>query len=185
MGPPNRINDGRYAMGTDRDLRSKHNFILQQGFDAPTEQACPLQYSALAVQPRVVAVVLLVGVVFQSPVVFLALGAVLWWSAALPRLNPFDAVYNAVAGRRPGRVRLEPAPPPRRFAQTLAGGFSVAIAACLLADARLAAYLLEAFFAAAVLALSFGRFCFGSYVFHLLRGRGDFARRTLPWSGRA
>jgi hypothetical protein len=26
-----------------------------------------------------------------------------------------------------------------------------------------------------------GRFCLGSFVFHLLRGNGEFARRTLPW----
>ncbi len=30
-------------------------------------------------------------------------------------------------------------------------------------------------------ALIFGKFCLGSYVFHLLRGEAAFANRTLPW----
>jgi hypothetical protein len=30
-------------------------------------------------------------------------------------------------------------------------------------------------------ALIFGAFCLGSYVFHLLTGNGEFAKRTLPW----
>ena len=31
-------------------------------------------------------------------------------------------------------------------------------------------------------ALVFGRFCLGSYLYHLLRGETSFANRTLPWS---
>ena len=46
----------------------------------------------------------------------------------------------------------------------------------------MAALVLEGFFMAAVGALLFGGFCFGSFVFYLLRGRADFARRTLPWA---
>jgi hypothetical protein len=30
--------------------------------------------------------------------------------------------------------------------------------------------------------LSFGGFCLGSFVYHLLRGRASFALRTLPWA---
>ncbi|MDX1631728.1 MAG: DUF4395 family protein [Thermoanaerobaculia bacterium] len=166
------------------DFASKRNFILQQGLDDPSREACPLQYSALLFQPRMVAVVLLVAILLQSPGLFLALGAVLWWSALFPSLNPFDALYNATLGSRPGRARLGPAPPPRRFAQTLAGAFSVGIAVSLLLGHHGLAYGLEAFFAAAVVALGFGRFCFGSFVYHLLRGRLRFALETLPWSRR-
>ena len=46
----------------------------------------------------------------------------------------------------------------------------------------MAALVLEGFFMVAVGALLFGGFCFGSFLFHLLRGRADFARRTLPWA---
>ena len=42
-----------------------------------------------------------------------------------------------------------------------------------------AAYVLEGIFLAAVLALTLGGFCLGSFVFHLLRGKGAFARQTL------
>jgi hypothetical protein len=37
--------------------------------------------------------------------------------------------------------------------------------------------------AAALVALFFGKFCLGSYLFHLLRGDAAFANRTLPWAG--
>ena len=40
----------------------------------------------------------------------------------------------------------------------------------------------EAIFSAAVLALAIGGFCLGSFVYHLLRGHGRFARQTLPWA---
>ena len=161
--------------------RKRRNFILQQGLQEPTPELCPLEYSALQFQPRIVGVVLLVGVVLQSAAVFLGLSALLWWSALLHRWNPFDAVYNRTFGTRPGAVSLKPAPAPRRFAQGMAGTFSLAIGICLLAGWTAAAYVLEGVFAAAVAALIFGGFCLGSFVFHLLRGRVAFARKTLPW----
>jgi hypothetical protein len=57
------------------------NFILQQGFDEPPSQSSHLQYSALLFQPRIVGLSGLIGIVFQSPAVFLGLAAVIWWSA--------------------------------------------------------------------------------------------------------
>ncbi len=159
---------------------SKRNFIVQQGFVAPSGAACEPLYDALAVQPRIVSLAVLSGVVFQSATVFAALGAVLWWSALFPRWNPFDALYNAAAYSRSG-VRLEPAPAPRRFAQMLSGLFSLAIAALVAGGWLAAAVAFEALFLAAIAAFAFGRFCFGSFLYHWLRGRGDFALRTLPW----
>ncbi len=163
---------------------AERNFVLQQGFEEPAPPTCPLQYSALVFPPRVVGLILLLGILFQSPVVFLALAAVLWWGALLPKWNLFDAVYNRTAGSRPGAIRLGPAPAPRRFAQGLAGSFALVIAVALLLDARVLAYVFEVLFAAAVSALAFGRSCLGSFLYHVLTGRAEFARRTLPWTRR-
>jgi Domain of unknown function (DUF4395) len=160
---------------------SKRNFILQQGFDDPPKEMSTAQFSALQFQPRIVGSLVLIGVIFQSPSLFLVLSAVLWWSALLPQWNPFDILHNHTLGARPGAVHLKPAPEPRRFAQGMAGTFSLIIGALLLAQWNLAAFLFEAFFLAAVAALLFGHFCFGSFVFHLLHGRASFAKRTLPW----
>src|SRR5260370_11627727 len=79
---------------------AKHNFILQQGFEEPAAEVCPRQYSALHFQPRTIFLWVLAGIWFQSAPLFYVLCAVLWWSALLPRLNPFDAVYNWTFGRR-------------------------------------------------------------------------------------
>lgn len=160
----------------------KRNFILQQGFEGPAPAVCPLQYSALLFQPRIVFIWVVAGILFQSPVVFAALCAVLWWSALFPKLNPFDALYNRTVGSRSGAVRLSPAPVPRRVAQAMAGAFALTSALLIHAGFSLAAHVVEAIFLAAVLALTIGGFCLGSFVYHVLRGHGTFARQTLPWA---
>ena len=164
-----------------KQFTSKRNFILQQGLEDPPREMCSAQFSALQFQPRIVGGLVLLGVIFQSPSVFLVLSAILWWSALLPQWNPFDIIHNYKSGALPGAVLLKPAPDPRRFAQGMAGTFSLLIGVLLLAQWNLAAFLFEAFFLSAVAALIFGHFCFGSFVFHLLHGRASFAKRTLPW----
>ena len=56
-----------------------------------------------------------------------------------------------------------------------------ALAALLLLGWQVVAWTLEGLLVAALAALIFGKFCLGSYVFHLLRHDGEFANRTLPW----
>ena len=160
---------------------AKRNFILQQGLCEPAAGTCPLQYSALLFQPRLVGLSVVVAAILQAPLLFFALAVVLWWSALAPRLNPFDALYNWTLARRSGTT-LTSAPAPRRFAQFLAGSFALAIGVSLALGWRVVALVLEGFLIVAIGALVFGGFCLGSFVFHLLRGRGDFAKRTLPWA---
>jgi hypothetical protein len=121
------------------------------------------------------------AVLLQSPAIFLMLSGVLWWSALFPRWNPFDALYNHTLGAWPEAFRLSVAPAPRRFSQGMSGSFALMIGGSLLNGWNLAAYILEAVLLAALVALVFGRFCLGSFIFHLVRGQGEFARNTLPW----
>ncbi len=164
------------------DSTSKINFVRQQGFHDASSGSCGPQYEALMWQPRAIGVIMLVGIILQPWPLFLALSAVLWWNVLLPHLNPFDVLYNAVAARAGKRPRLAPAPPPRRFAQAVAASFGLGIGVALLAGVPILAYALEAFLAAAVAALVFGRFCLGSYLWHLMVGQSSYANRTLPWS---
>jgi predicted lipid-binding transport protein (Tim44 family) len=60
---------------------------------------------------------------------------------------------------------LAPAPAPRRFSQRMAGTMLGGAGLALLAGRPV-----------------LGRFCLGSYLYHLLRGEASFANRTLPWS---
>lgn len=162
--------------------RAKRNFILQQGLAEPTEESCSPLHSALMFQPRLVGLLVVVCILLRSPWPFLALGAVLWWSALLPDRNPFDALYNATLGRRHDRPRLRPARPPRRFSQGLAGTFNLAVGVLLLLGHYQTARIVQVLLLAAVAALVLGSFCLGSFLQHLLRGRFRFAVRTLPWS---
>lgn len=159
----------------------QRRFILQQGLPEPEPFTCSRQYSALLFQPRVIGVLVSVGALAGAVPVFAGLAAALFWSAALPRLSPFDATYNALFAARTGQA-LGPAPGPRRFAQALAGALCAGIAAGLATRHTLAAHVLEGVLLAAVAMLVFGGFCFGSFVFHVLRGRARHALRTLPWA---
>jgi hypothetical protein len=105
----------------------------------------------------------------QSPFAFYLLCAVLWWSALLPKLNPFDAMYNLIVGRNElSASYLTPAPVPRRTAQAMAGIFALSCGLFLHFGFFTAAYVMEAVFLGAVLALILGGFCLGSFTFHLL-----------------
>jgi hypothetical protein len=158
------------------------NFILQQGFADPAPALRQRQYAALTFQPRIVLVSVIAGILFQSPAVFAALCALLWLSALFPKLNPFSALYNRTIGRRPGAFHLAPAPQPRRGAETMAGAFALAIALLIFAGFNSPAYVLEAIFLAASLAVELAGFCFGTFAYHLRRGNVKFALRTLPWA---
>jgi hypothetical protein len=106
---------------------------------------------------------------------------VLWWNAAVPSRNPFDALYERLVARRRGLLPLPPAPGPRRFAQAMAGTFLLGLGVALARGWTVAAWIFGGLLAVALLALIFGRFCLGSFLFHLLSGRARFALRTLPW----
>ena len=161
---------------------AKRNFILQLGFEDPAPAVVPLQYSALVFQPKIVLAGIIAGILYQSWAVFAGLGALLWWSALFPKLNPFRALYNRTFGGQPGAFRLDPSPAPRRGAETEAGAVALASALLIHGGFSLEAYVVEAIFLAAALAVTIGSFCTGSFVYHLLRGNGRFALQTLPWA---
>lgn len=163
-------------------MTAKSNFVRQQGFQDASPEACSFQYPALMWQPRVIGILVLVGLAIQAAPYFLTLAALLWWNVIVPAFNLFDTLYNRLVAQPRGLPRLTPAPAPRRFAQGMAGTFLLAIGLSLLFEAKLLAYTLEGLLLAALGALIFGRFCLGSYVFLLVTGQSGLANRTLPWS---
>ena len=149
-------------------MRQSHfQFILQQGFEAA--DANESLYTALMVQPRIIGALVTVGVLFQSAWLFLSLSAVLWWSTLAPTLNPFDVLANRFVARRRGIPPLPTAPGPRRFAQGMAATVTFAIGAALFAGAGRTAWLLEGLMVTAVVAVVFGNFCEGAYLYVLVR----------------
>jgi hypothetical protein len=158
------------------------NFVRQQGIRDADAASCDYQYPALMLQPRLVGILVVLGLFLQSGWYFIVLSAILWWNVLVPSLNPFDAIYNRLFAIPKGRPRLEPASAPRRFAQGMAGTFMLAIGISLIQGWLIVAGLLEGLLLVALAALIFGKFCLGSYLFHLLRGDKEFANRTLPWA---
>ena len=161
---------------------AERNFVRQQGLRDVTSTACVYQYPALMFQPRAMGVLVLIGLVTQAWPYFLALSALLFWNVAVPRLNPFDALYNHLVAKPKNRPLLGPAPGPRRFSQCMAGTFMLAIGLSLWSGSQTLAGGFEACLLVALGALILGRFCMGSYLFFLFTGEAPFANRTLPWA---
>ena len=161
---------------------AKFNFIEQQGFISSSGPACEMQYTALMFQPRLIGGFVILALIFQSWVLFLTLSAILWWNVFVPTLNPFDAVYNTFVAGPKGLQLLTPAPGPRRFAQGMAATFMLCIGLFLFFKMQILAWIFQSLLVVALGSLIFGKFCLGSYVFHLIKGEVAFANRTLPWA---
>ena len=144
------------------EKQAQLNFVMQQGFPEASASECGSKYSSLMWQPRVTAVLVAVGLVFQLWPLFLALSAVLWWNVSLPRLNLFDAIYNRFVASPKSLAKLTPAPAPRRFAQGMAASFMLGIGTTLLLGWSMAAYVLEALLVVALSALILTKFCLGT-----------------------
>jgi hypothetical protein len=158
------------------------NFMRQQGFGEEPDDALRAHFDGLTFQPRIVFPSVLLAIVLQSPWLHLAISAVLWWNTLLPALNPFERAYSRWIARPRGREPLAPAPGPRRMAQGMAAAFNLGAGVALLTGHTNFAWVMEAFLVVGFSALLFGRFCVGAYLYHLLKGRFDFANATLPWS---
>jgi hypothetical protein len=157
------------------------NFMKQQGFPDEGAELCNMHFEGLYFQPRIVFPLVLVGIAFQSATLFFLLSALLWWNTLLPALNPFEWVYNLAIAASRGTPPLATAPGPRRFAQGMAAAFLLGAGLALRAGRPELSWLLQGLLVIAFLALLFGRFCLGAYVYHVLRGRLAFANSTLPW----
>jgi hypothetical protein len=152
---------------------TKTHFVKDQGFPVSDAGSCDLQYPALMFQPRLIGIIVAVGMITQSPVVFLTMAVLLAWNVLVPRWNPFDALYAILVARPRGLSMPGPAPAPRRFAQGMAATFMLGIGLSLLGGYTVLAVVLEILLAAALLALIVGRFCLGSYVYHLIYRGND------------
>jgi hypothetical protein len=161
---------------------AKRQFVRQQGFGDAPAASCAYQYSALMFQPRLLAGIVLLAVLLQSAPIFLVLAAILWWNVLAARHNPFDKLYNRAIAAPRNLPPLTPAPAPRRFAQGMAGTIMGGAGLAILAGWPRLAWILEGLVVVALGALVLGRFCLGSYLYHVLRGETSFANRTLPWS---
>ena len=102
---------------------SVKNFMKQQGFTEEQASVCDGHFSGLSFQPKVLGMMIVIGLLLQSPIYFLVLSAVLWWNVAFKRWNLFELLYNRVVARPGGKELLGPAPPPRLFAQAMAATF--------------------------------------------------------------
>jgi Domain of unknown function (DUF4395) len=157
-------------------------FMAQQGFGDEEATRRRWHFLALQFQPAALGLLVLLGIISQSQALFFLLAAVLVWNVVLPQLNIFERIYDWVVAIPMSKPKLEPAPPPRRFAQGMAASFMLLTGLSLAMGWIIAAWVFEAFLVVALALLIAGRFCMGSYIFHILRGHRDFANATCPWS---
>lgn len=151
-------------MSRSRMLR----FVVLQGLPEPAPHACALHYDALAFQPRVMAVLVAAAATAREPAAWAAIAALLLLGAAVPRLNPFDALHALLARRGSRRVFLPGARAPRRFAQLLPAVFCLAAATGILSGHEAVAWGVVAAFGLAFVGIFAFGFCFGAWPFRLL-----------------
>src|SRR6266516_3232711 len=72
------------------------NFMKQQGFTPEPLDRAALRFRGLQFQPTIVGFMILVGILTQSPAIFLLCSALLWLNVLLPAANSFDNVYAPV-----------------------------------------------------------------------------------------
>ena len=164
-------------MGTALD-----RFMSQQGFHDEEPAHRRWHFRALQLQPSVLGVLVVLAIIFQSQNLFFLMAAVLVWNVVLPHLNAFERTYDWVFGSPAGKPKLESAPAPRRFAQGMAATFMAITGLSLALGWMTVAYVFETFLLVAFIALVGGKFCMGSYIYHVLSGHRDFANATCPWS---
>ncbi|MGA8182857.1 MAG: DUF4395 family protein [Terriglobia bacterium] len=157
-------------------------FMAQQGFGDEDAARRRWHFLALQFQPAFLAFLVALAIISQSQTLFFMLAAVLVWNVVLPQLNLFERLYDWVIGSPMSKPKLEPAPAPRRFAQGMAATFMAITGLALTTGWLIVAYVFQAFIVIALVALLAGKFCMGSYIFHILQGRRDFANSTCPWS---
>jgi hypothetical protein len=158
------------------------NFVRQQGFANTTVAACEYQYPALMWQPRIIALLVCLGILVEIGWWFIALSAVLWWNVMMPRLNPFDAIYDHLFLKKIGHAPIGAAPAPRRASQAFAATFSLGIGLAMLKGHAGLAWTLQVWMLFFLALLIFGRLCAGAYLYHLFAGKLAFAHKTMPWS---
>jgi hypothetical protein len=162
-------------------MQSRLNFIRQQGFRDAQPIACGAMFGALMWQPRVILVLVALGILFETGWYFIALAALLFWNALLARWSVFDAIHNRWLAKNDS-FRLPPAPAPRRTAQGIAGVLSLAIGIAMITGHPALAWFLQVVFLIALSLLAFGRFCLGSFMYYVFTGQFAYAWRTMPWS---
>mgnify|MGYP006289618707 FL=1 len=160
--------------------RIENNFLKQQGYEEQDQKK--IWFNSLQFQPTIVSSLILVGIVLQSPTLFLIISAILWINVLFPSANPFENFYNAYIAPKSDKNRVPPAPGPRRFAQGMAAVFTLVSGVGLLTGLTTLAYVMLGFLVIAFATLIFGKFCLGSYIYHLLQGKTSFANGTCPWS---
>jgi len=102
-----------------------------------------------------------------------------------PRVTARGTSDPSTFTRPRGLPAPDPAPAPRRFAQGMAATFMLGIGLSLRGGQPLLSGILELLLVAALIALVLGRFCLGSYLYHLVTGKRAFANSTLPGNARS
>lgn len=159
-----------------------YKFLQQQGFKSFSENDAGYRVLSLQFQPTIVGSLVFIATIFQSWLLFLAISIVLWINVLIPKANPFENLYNRFLIRDNAKPKITEAPGPRRFAQAMAALFSLGAAFSILTSWDQAAYLFEGMLILAFSALLFAKFCLGSYLYFLLKGKPGFANATCPWS---
>ena len=102
--------------------------LVQQGYQTHTQKQLAQLNWGLRFTPAVCSLITLVAVIYQLPLLLLAVSALGVWAFFAPAAHPMDLLYNHAVRHVFGAVRLPPNPFQRRLACLAAGVMNFAAA---------------------------------------------------------
>ncbi len=142
--------------------------IRAQGFTGLSDEEIRHLNVALRFTPAACSTLVIVGLVWQLPVLLFVLAAIGSMGAAFARGNPLDWLYNVVVQPLIGGAVLPPNPPGRRFSCAIGATFAAGAALAFLGGVNALAYVLGGFVVAASLTVSTTHWCLGSWIYNLI-----------------
>lgn len=145
--------------------------LYQQGFSSLNDVELRRLNLPLRFTPAICSILVIVGLIFQSPALLFVLAGVGLLSAAFPRGNVIDRFYNLIISRLVGSAPLPPNTPQRRFACGIGATFAAAAGFSFLAGLPGLAYIFGGFMIAASLTVTTTQWCLGSWLYNLIFGK--------------
>ncbi len=151
--------------------------IRAQGFTALSDEEIDRLNLALRFTPPVCSALMIVGLVWQLPVLLFVQAVMGWMGAAFARGNPVDWLYNVVVRPLIGGAMLPANPPGRRFSCAIGGTLAAGAGLAFLGGLNTLAYVLGGFVVAASLTVATTHWCLASWIYGLIfqRGKGGGA----------
>lgn len=145
--------------------------LTMQGYGTLRDEEMSRLNAALRFTPAVCAILIIVGLILQSPTLLYLTAGMGLVGIPFSRGNPVDIFYNAVLRHLWKGEALPANPPQRRFACGLGGAMVAGSATAFVAAMPWLAYTLGGFVAVLSMMVAATHWCFASWLYNRILGK--------------